>query len=135
LYSETWKKKIKIKIQKIRKKQKKMEAVAYEVNLRVKKEVEAPFLQWLRAHIRDMVETHCFVSAHLYQEEEQQASTAEGTSGNETEYASYVAVYSCANRAALQRYFDEHAPALRADGLQRFPNQFSATRRILHQLA
>jgi hypothetical protein len=106
--------------------------VEYEVNLRVKKQVEGPFLEWLRAHMRDMVETtRCFVSARLYSQEVLEGDS-EATSDEAADYVRYVAVYGCADRAALQHYFDHHAPAMRADGLQRFPNQFSATRRILH---
>ncbi|ELR23974.1 uncharacterized protein ACA1_143440 [Acanthamoeba castellanii str. Neff] len=50
--------------------------VEYEVNLRVKKQVEGPFLEWLRAHMRDMVETtRCFVSARLYSQEASRGTT------------------------------------------------------------
>jgi hypothetical protein len=102
--------------------------VEYEVNLRVKREVEDAFLEWLREHMHEMVEkTGCFVSSRLYRQE----PDLEGDKDKD-DYVHLVAVYGCVDRPTLQRYFDHHAAAMRGDAPQRFPGQFSATRRILH---
>ena len=45
-----------------------------------------------------------------------------------------VVRYPVRDREALETYFRVGAPKMRGDGLKRFPNQFSASRRILRPL-
>jgi len=102
-------------------------AVEYEVNLCVKKAVGQPFREWLHnKHLRDMLNTQCFLSARFYQEEARDG---------DDDHVRFVAIYTCASHEILKRYFDEHAPGMRADGLTRFPDQFTATRRVLHHVS
>jgi hypothetical protein len=40
--------------------------------------------------------------------------------------------YKVSDKNSLDNYITNHAPAMRADGINKFGSKFSATRRILH---
>ena len=94
--------------------------VIYEVNLTINDDIENAFLEWLEEHIKEILTFEGFQSANINKVE------VEGST-------QYSVQYQLTNRESLQSYFDNHAQKMREDGIKRFGNQFSATRRILHQ--
>lgn len=94
----------------------------YEVNLKVDRAIESEYLAWLNDHVREMLELGCFEGAQIYREEQD---------GSGDGQFRMVVHYQVRGRETLQRYFDEHAASMRADGLERFGARFSATRRVL----
>ncbi len=97
--------------------------IIYEVNLTVDHNIADEYAEWLAEHVREMLTLPGFVSAEWlvdthYNEEE----------GADTRWSIQ---YRLGSHDDLQRYFDEHAERMRAEGLERFGDRFSATRRIL----
>lgn len=99
--------------------------IVYEVSLQVDHDIVAQYLEWLHGHIAQIVALPGFVGAQLL------AVVDEPDAGAQR---GFVVSYRLSDHAALQRYFDEFAPALRADGQARFGGRFSATRRVLESL-
>lgn len=95
--------------------------IVYEVSLQVDRDIAVEYLQWLHGHIAQILALPGFVDAQLFDVLDDGAGTQRG----------FVVCYRLHDRAALQRYFDAFAPALRADGQARFGGRFSATRRAL----
>lgn len=94
--------------------------VIYEVNLIAEQSIAGEFADWLEGHVREMIALPGFVDAELAREEREAEQPA-----------AFSVRYRLESRAALERYFAEHAERMRGDGLQRFGQQFSASRRIL----
>ncbi len=94
--------------------------VVYEVSLEADAEIAAPFDTWLRDHIADMLALPGFLSAEILSDE----GTARGR-------VSRVVQYRLRDQAALDDYLRDHAPRLRAQGVERFGNRYSAERRVL----
>lgn len=99
-----------------------MSAVIYEVNLFVQRGIEREYRNWLAGHIREILSLPGFVGAQLFEVHEP-LSPAD-------QFALCVH-YHLGSDEALQDYFREHAPRLRAEGLARFGNGFRAQRRVL----
>jgi antibiotic biosynthesis monooxygenase (ABM) superfamily enzyme len=97
-------------------------AVIYEVNLFVQRAIEREYREWLDAHIREILALPGFVRAEVF-EVIDPAPAAD-------EFA-LCTRYHVRDEAALQDYFREHAPRLRADGVARFGNNFRADRRVM----
>lgn len=89
----------------------------YEVNLSVKSEVYVPFVQWLQEHIADMLELGVFTKAQLFKDSDNPLSL--------------TVHYWCQSKEELDFYFEQYANKMRQDGLEKFPQQFTATRRVL----
>ena len=100
--------------------------IVYEVNLFVRREIEARYREWFDAHVREMVALDGFLGAEVF--ERRDPAAAEG------EFA-LCAQYRMRDAAALDAYLREHAPRLRADGIARFGDAFRAERRVLESLA
>ena len=96
--------------------------IAYEVNLDVDADVFTPFRSWLDEHVRHMLALPGFVAAEILERTDPPPPASR---------RSLCTIYRLTDAAALERYLREDAPRMRADGLQRFPDKFSATRRIL----
>ena len=94
--------------------------VVYEVNLDADAEIAGPFDTWLRDHIADMLVLPGFQSAEILSDE----GTAAGR-------ISRIVQYRLRDQAALDAYLRDHAPRMRAQGVERFGNRFSAERRVL----
>ena len=99
--------------------------IVYEVSLEVDHAVLAPYLAWLRGHMAQILTLPGFVDAQLYERRDVAADAPRH---------SLVVAYRLQDEAALENYFAHHAAAMRADGQARFPQQFSATRRVLREL-
>ncbi|MDZ4811904.1 MAG: DUF4286 family protein [Pseudomonadota bacterium] len=93
--------------------------ILYEVRIAVEAELTVEFHDWLVAHVHEILALPGFEFAELLREE-----------GND-QRAVFVTHYWLRDRTALEGYLRDHAPRLRADGLQRFGTRFSAERRVL----
>jgi len=97
-------------------------AVIYEVDLEVDQSIEADYRHWLKAHVAEILALPGFTSAEIFERIEPPAPDGR---------FALVVQYRLRDPAALEHYLAVHAPRLRADGLQRFPERFRAQRRIL----
>ena len=93
----------------------------YEVDIAVDAAIADAYAAWLGPHIREILALDGFLGADWF------AVEGEGTAGR----VHWCVQYRLRDRAALQRYFDEHAARLRGDGLERFGGRFEITRRIM----
>ncbi|HET6654932.1 MAG TPA: DUF4286 family protein [Gammaproteobacteria bacterium] len=98
--------------------------VIYEVTLTVDAAVAADFDAWLAGHVDEMVHLPGFLDADI-----------EHADADDESHAIRVARYRVESRAALERYFNDHAERMRAAGIERFGDRFSTTRRILEPAA
>jgi hypothetical protein len=94
--------------------------VIYEVNLEADAGIEAAFDTWLRDHIADMLQLPGFRSAEIL-----------GDSAPTPGRIRRTVQYRLADQASLDQYLREHAPRMRAQGVARFGEQYSADRRVL----
>ncbi|WP_158637053.1 DUF4286 family protein [Arenimonas daejeonensis] len=103
-----------------------MSAVLYEVTLRVERAVADDYRDWLHAHAREMRALPGFLEARLSQ-------VSDPAPGDET--VVFCCHYRLQDAAALEAYLREHAPRMRAEGVERFGARFSAQRRVMVVLA
>ena len=96
------------------------ETVLYEVNLDAEAGIEGPFDTWLRDHIADVLQFDGFLSAEVLDD----ATAPEGRIRR-------IVQYRLRNQAALEEYLREHAPRMRAQGVEKFGERYTATRRVL----
>jgi quinol monooxygenase YgiN len=99
-----------------------MSAVIYEVDLHVQRAIEREYRDWLDAHIREILALPGFLRAELLEVIDPAPAPDEFT---------LCTRYHLRDEAALQDYYREHAPRLRADGMARFGNRFRAERRVM----
>ena len=94
--------------------------VIYEVNLYVDGDAAEEMAVWMKDHIREMLAFDGFEGATWYfldPEEGRQRWTIH---------------YQVDSWKNLNDYFENHAEAMRRDGLDRFGGHFSADRRVLY---
>jgi len=91
--------------------------ILYEVVISVDPAIRKDYLTWLKQHISEMKALDGFVSAQLFINTE-----------NENELTCH---YRLKNHEAMRAYLDGPAKKMRADGINRFSDKFSAQRRIL----
>jgi hypothetical protein len=94
--------------------------VLYEVNLEADAGIVAPFDTWLRDHVADMLQFDGFRSAEILDDPEAPAGRIRR-----------IVQYRLRDQAALDEYLAVHAPRMRAQGVARFGESFSARRRVL----
>jgi hypothetical protein len=94
--------------------------VIYEVNLQINRDIFPDFISWLRLHVEHILTLPGFIKA-LYLKEQ---------ITDDIDIQTLSIQYYLDSQASLDNYFENHAEAMRDDGLVKFPNQFSATRRI-----
>jgi len=94
--------------------------VIYEVNLSIDRDVYPEFKAWLNDHVKEMLQFSGFVQASILKPEEDEISDRE----------KLTIQYQLESRADLETYFIEYAPKMREEGIKRFKDKFSATRRI-----
>lgn len=89
--------------------------ILYEVSGTVERELVPEYERYMREqHIPDVLATGSFVRASIVKAGENR----------------YRILYEVAEEATLQRYLDEHAPALRADFARHFPTGVELSREI-----
>ncbi len=96
--------------------------VIYEVNLNIDGEIYVEYLVWLKEHVQQMLQFPGFIQASFFKPEQ------EGNTAQEK----LTVQYQLKSRDDLQTYFNEFAPKMREDGINRFGNKFSAERRIFN---
>lgn len=96
------------------------QGVVYEVNLEADADIAGPFDTWLRDHIADMLQFEGFRSAEILDDPAAPAGRIRR-----------VVQYRLRDQAALDDYLANHAPQMRAQGVARFGDRFSAERRVL----
>lgn len=95
--------------------------IVYEVNVSVREDTYADYRAWLAVHVDEMLALPGFVAAEIL--EQREPAPADGTRG-------VTVHYRLIDEVALERYLAEHAPRMREDGVRRFGNAFTATRRV-----
>ena len=99
--------------------------IVYEVNLFVRREIEAPFRAWLPVHVAEVIALPGFTGARLLEREQPPPEAGE---------VALCVQYELRDAAALEDYLREHAARMRADGIARFGDGFRAERRVLRTL-
>jgi len=92
----------------------------YEVTLSIEPEIIDAFDGWLAEHLEAMLELPGFVKADIFELEEDERGRAQR-----------VAQYYLESEADLEHYLAGPAQAMRQAAIDRFAEQFEATRRIL----
>lgn len=98
--------------------------VVYEVNLEVERATYPAYYAWLCEHVREIVALPGFVQAQILEPLELDEIIVSA------ERQQVTASYLLTDETALQNYLKHHAPRLRQQGLDKFGNKFTATRRI-----
>lgn len=100
-----------------------MTQIIYNVTVNVDDAATAKWLQWMKLiHIPEVLATGCFLHCRLLQVNEQM----EGSTGS-----TYAVQYTAPSQADLNRYFAEHADALKAKTQEQFGNSLVAFRTTL----
>ncbi len=94
--------------------------IVYEVSLEVDVAVAADFRAWLGEHVRQILALPGFVGAEI----------GAVDADHDESRRSWCVQYRLRDRAALHRYLEEFAPAMRGDGVARFGAAFTARRRV-----
>ena len=92
-------------------------SILYEVSIRVDESIRADYLHWLRQHMDAMLAIDGFASADLFIDTEDENQL--------------VCHYRLRDAAAMDAYLAGPAKEMRADGVNRFGDKFSASRRIM----
>jgi len=100
--------------------------ILYEVNIDVRDAAYADYRAWLAVHVEHMLALPGFIAAEIFERREPPAP--EGMRGLTVHCRLF-------DEAALERYLSTHASRMRAEGVQRFGDAFTATRRVMASLA
>ena len=105
-----------------------MSEVIYEVNIRIQKEVEEKFLEWLKAHANSMLQFQGFASADIYRRNPEDESLTDFNH-------SYITVqYHVSEKIHLEKYLQEHACKMREEAHLNFGDFYEAHRRVLYHI-
>lgn len=99
--------------------------VIYEVNLTIKNEIFNDYYNWLVEHIEIMLQFRGFRKAEIAKE------IIPPNNINDT--TKLTVHYSIENESDLDHYLNNYASSMRDDGIKKFGDKFSATRRIFRQ--
>lgn len=92
----------------------------YEVTITVQPDVADQYASWLRVHIQQIVQLPMVIRATW--------SVVEQVPGDGVQHCVH---YFLPDRTALDQYLQDHAPALRQEGIALFGGKFTATRRVM----
>lgn len=94
----------------------------YNVTIKVKEEIKAPWLQWLKEeHIPEVVGTGCFKHAIILQLLEV----------DESEGPTFAIQYHAESKSAYNQYIEQYAPLLRQKSFDKWGDGFIAFRSIM----
>ena len=99
-----------------------MSEVVYEVNIDLDARIEVEYRRWLHEHVAGILALPGFIDARVC--EVVDPAPAAGR-------VALCVHYRLIDAVALQAYLERHAARLRADGIARFGDRFSATRRAM----
>lgn len=97
--------------------------IIYSVTVTIDNGVETDWVAWMRTqHIPDVMETGCFVAAHLHRLLDPMPETGLST---------FNVQYECASMEAYEAYQSLHAPRLQFEHTMRYKDRFVAFRTLL----
>jgi hypothetical protein len=96
--------------------------IVYEVNLALAAAIAGEYRAWLEPHVDAMLQLPGFVDARILEVIEPAGAPGE---------TNLCVQYTLRDQAVLDAYLHEHAPRMRADGIERFGGRFRAQRRVL----
>lgn len=96
--------------------------VVYEVNIDLDAAIETEYRAWLQHHVEEILALSGFIDARVLDVIDPPPAPGR---------IALCTQYRLRDAAALQDYFDQHAPRLRGDGIARFGGRFVASRRVL----
>jgi Domain of unknown function (DUF4286) len=96
--------------------------IVYEVRISVDRAIADDYRAWLDSHIREILTLPGFDRAELLAEDDDQGHRV------------WTVRYHLENRVALELYLKDHAPRMRAEGVRRFGDSVTTTRRVLELL-
>lgn len=97
----------------------------YEVNLTVENEIYDEYYAWLVPHVKEILQFRGFKKAEISQDK---------TVENDNEQKKLIVHYSVNSEEDLHDYLNNHAANMRAGAVEKFGNQFSASRRVYQSL-
>ena len=98
--------------------------IIYNVTVNIDDSVREEWLNWMREkHIPDVIATGCFSSGTIFK------ILVDEQSGT-----SYSIQYRAPNMAAVGRYLENFAPALRQEHLEKYKDKFTAFRTLLEEV-
>src|SRR5688572_24267201 len=98
--------------------------IIYNVTVNIEDAVHDEWLEWMRTkHIPDVVATGCFSSGKMFRILVQEDSGS-----------SYSIQYRAPNKAAIERYMRDHAPALQKEHMEKYKDKFVAFRTLLEEV-
>jgi len=101
-----------------------MQYVIYEVAIEADAVIADDYREWLDAHVRAMRALPGFTGARI-----NEVIDPPPTAGT----VSFCVQYRLLDQAALERYLKEHAPRMRAEGVERFGQQIRTSQRVLQE--
>ncbi len=96
--------------------------LVYEVNVELDVGIEATYRAWLRDHVAEMLSLPGFTGADTFDTIDPPPPPGR---------IAICVHYRMTGDDALQAYLRDHAPRMRSDGVARFGDRFTATRRVL----
>jgi antibiotic biosynthesis monooxygenase (ABM) superfamily enzyme len=98
--------------------------VVYEVSVDVDASIRADYLRWLGGHVAEILALPGFTGADVFEV----IDPAEGDG------LRVCMRYRLTDADALAAYLRDHAPRLRAEGVERFGTRMRAQRRVMQPL-
>jgi len=90
--------------------------ILYEVSIKVDTDILETYMDWLTDHVQEILKLDGFSRAEVWCDKD---------SNNQI-----ICHYHLDTEKHLEDYINIHAPALRADGMERFEGKFEINRRI-----
>ncbi len=92
--------------------------IIYEVNIELHPDICESYKAWLITHVGQMLTFKGFLEAKILEEQQNPQKI--------------TCSYTLNSQESLDDYLNYHAPAMRQEGIDKFGNQFTATRRIFN---
>ena len=102
-----------------------MHMIIYEVNLTINNDIYAEYYHWLIDHVKEMLKFPGFKTVEIAKEKLLQDNNNQ---------SKLTVRYTLNSEDDLDNYLNHHAPRIREEGIKKFGNQFSATRRIFENV-
>ena len=96
-------------------------SIIYEVNISLQREIETEYRHWLEKHIDEILTLPGFLDAQSFDVQR----------SDDVDTMDICVQYRLESQSALDNYFAQHAARLRADGVGKFGDRFTAKRRVL----
>jgi hypothetical protein len=101
-----------------------MNKIVYNVTVSVDPEIHLEWITWMKdIHIPDVMKTGKFLNNRILR-----------VHGEEENGVTYAVQYTASNRGELNSYFEEHAPRLQKEHVEKYGNSAVAFRTILEIL-